>query len=180
MAQSEWMDLVAMSDGVQDDLKMLPNRELQELAIRLIRDLVLGKVRGPELGEGPVSMVPMPGVRRVYFDTLQERQMGRVAWRLVYKELKPNGVDRRARIHVIAIGSRLGLEVYDIARQRLAAAIGQGWSPRPRAPQDRPNPAVEKARPRHTSGQLEPPQQHHEPGQQPGQQPGHGGPAPQM
>jgi hypothetical protein len=114
---------VAYSDGVMEDLKALPSRALLERAIWLIHGLVNGHISGPELERD------LRGARRYYFDTPEEESKGRVRWRIVYQQLPPAQNSQQPVIHIIAIGDRHGMAVYDEAARRLGRQVDPGPDP---------------------------------------------------
>jgi hypothetical protein len=69
--------------------------------------------------------------------------MGNVPWRIVYKPLPPADGGRQPIIHIVAIGPRAGLEVYETAARRLGRLADD---PLPRNAEPRPAPKADSAR----------------------------------
>ncbi|MFD8560649.1 hypothetical protein ACFV1N_25530 [Streptosporangium canum] len=116
MNQQDRQAPVAYSPGVMDDLKALPTNQHRNLAIFLIRDLIRGRERGEELRDR--SGMDLQDCRRVYFGTAEELRLRGASWRIVYQELTAPD-NRRTVIHIVAIGPRAGMVVYETAAQRL-------------------------------------------------------------
>ncbi|WP_329431050.1 hypothetical protein OG339_48680 (plasmid) [Streptosporangium sp. NBC_01495] len=100
-----------------EDLKALPNNELRKAAIFVIHNLVTGLVRGKPLEQHADR--DLGDCRKAFFSTLDEQRRRIKKWRIVYQQLPPRGENPQPHIHIVAIGSRAGLEVYETAARRL-------------------------------------------------------------
>ena len=110
---------------VGPDIKSLPTKQLQRIALIRIVQLCRGEIAGRPLEARP-GWPDLSDCRKLYFDE-QEHDIGRrlnrqaPRWRIVYRLMDPlPGKDGRMRLQVVAVGPRYQGQIYDTAGRRLA------------------------------------------------------------
>ncbi|MCG6497068.1 hypothetical protein [Kitasatospora sp. A2-31] len=99
-----------------DDLLSVP-QHVRMLALSYLGRLVRAEVRGPLLEEQGER--DLRGARKLYLDDALD-------YRLVYVERRaPHNPRHLQGIHLVAVGERRGVAVYETAARRLRQAAGQ-------------------------------------------------------
>lgn len=96
-----------------DDIRKLPSKNLQELALQKITDVSNRSLAGIPLKDHP-SVGDLSDCRKIYFDEQDEMAP---RYRLVYR-LLPNEV-QAVCVEAITVGERNALRVYVEAAKRL-------------------------------------------------------------
>ncbi|GAB3977254.1 hypothetical protein GCM10029978_066470 [Actinoallomurus acanthiterrae] len=109
MGEDNAVFAVAYSTEVAKDIRELPTKRLQLIALYGIEGLIARRLKGTILGENP-SSPGLGGARSLRFDNRPEL----VRYRIVYREVFNV-------FHIIALGPREDLEVYVRASERLGA-----------------------------------------------------------
>jgi len=98
--------------GVAKDLKALPTRRLQEIALTKIAAARDGRLTGRPLGV-QVRTGDLSDCRKIDFDERADRPPG---WRIVYRELRDDTIEI---IEIVAVGARANAAAYFSAAERL-------------------------------------------------------------
>lgn len=105
--------LITSHKKVEEDLRNLPTKFLQQVAVDLIYAISRGEIRGKSL-QLNTSSGDLRGFFKIYFDINKDRSPRyRIVYRLLPKKVLPN------TLYIIAIGKRQDLKVYKDAIARL-------------------------------------------------------------
>jgi mRNA-degrading endonuclease RelE of RelBE toxin-antitoxin system len=105
--------LITSHKKVEDDLRNLPTKFLQQVAVDLIYAISRGEIRGQSL-QLNTSTGDLSGFFKIYFDTNKDRSPRyRIVYRLLSEKVLPN------TLYIIAVGEREDLKVYKDAIARL-------------------------------------------------------------
>lgn len=105
--------LITSHKKVEDDLRNLPTKFLQQVAVDLIYAVSRGEIRGQSL-QLNTSTGDLRGFFKIYFDTNKDRSpQYRIVYRLLPEKVLPN------TLYIIAVGARADLTVYKNAISRL-------------------------------------------------------------
>ena len=105
--------LITSHKKVEDDLRNLPTKILQQLAVDLIYAISRGEIRGQSL-QLNTSTGDLRGFFKIYFDTNKDRSPRyRIVYRLLPEKVLPN------TLYIIAVGKREELKVYKDAIDRI-------------------------------------------------------------
>ncbi|MBI3429453.1 MAG: hypothetical protein HY050_05265 [Actinobacteria bacterium] len=102
-----------------NDIRILPTRNLQRLALQKITDVSNGSLTGIPLEDHP-AVGDLSDCRKIYFD---ERDDIAPRYRLVYR-LLPNEVEAVC-VEAITVGERNALQVYVEAARRLGRLVNE-------------------------------------------------------
>lgn len=104
---------ITSHEKVENDLKNLPTKVLQQVAINLIYAISRGEIRGQNL-QNNKSTGDLRGTHKIYFDTDKDRSpRSRIVYQLLPEKVLPQ------TLYVIAIGERENLKVYKDALARI-------------------------------------------------------------
>lgn len=105
--------LITSHIKVEDDLRNLPTKFLQQVAVDLIYAISRGEIRGQSL-QLKTSTGDLRGFFKIYFDTNKDRSPRyRIVYRLLPERVLPN------TLYIIAVGKREELKVYKDAFDRI-------------------------------------------------------------
>jgi len=105
--------LITSHKKIEDDLRNLPTKFLQQLAVDLIYAISRGEIRGQSL-QLNTSTGDLRGFSKIYFDTNKDRSPRyRIVYQLLPEKVLPN------TLYIIAVGARADLTVYKDAVARL-------------------------------------------------------------
>ena len=105
--------LITSHKKVEEDLRNLPTKFLQQVAVDLIYAISRGEIRGQSLQINK-STGDLRGLFKIYFDTNKDRSPRyRIVYRLLAEKVLPN------TLYIIAVGSRVDLTVYKDAFARI-------------------------------------------------------------